>query len=68
MRYRRTILLSAGAVLVAALAAAFLLPPKRTVTTSSAEAYREYVAGQDELHRMYISDARRHFEAALARD
>jgi tetratricopeptide (TPR) repeat protein len=56
------------AVLVAALAAAFLIPPRRTVTTSSSEAYREYLAGQDELHRMYLSEARRHFLAAIAAD
>ena len=68
MKHRKTTALAGGAVLVAALAAAFLVPPKRTVTTSSAEAYREYLAGQDELHRMYMSDARRHFEAAIAHD
>ncbi len=60
--------IAGAAVLVAALAAAFLIPPRRTVTTSSAAAYREYLAGQDELHRMYLSDARRHFQAALAAD
>ena len=68
MKNAKALALSGAAVLVAALAAAFLIPPRRTVTTSSAEAYREYVAGQDELHRLYLSDARRHFQAALARD
>jgi tetratricopeptide (TPR) repeat protein len=68
MKKGKTLVIGGGAVLVAALAAAFLIPPRRSVTTSSAEAYREYVAGQDELHRMYMSDARRHFAAALARD
>jgi tetratricopeptide (TPR) repeat protein len=68
MKKGKILALAGGAILVAALAAALLVPPRRTVTTSSAEAYREYLAGQDELHRMYMSDARRHFEAALARD
>ena len=68
MKNAKTLTLAGAALLVAALAAAFLIPPRRTVTTSSAEAYREYLAGQDEMHRMYMADARRHFEAALARD
>lgn len=68
MKNGKSLVLGAGAVLVAALAAAFLLPARRTVTTSSAPAYREYLAGQDELHRIYVTDARRHFEAALVHD
>ena len=65
---RKTLALGGGAVLVAAIAAAFLAPARRTVTTSSPMAYREYLAGQDEIHRMYMTDARRHFEAALRYD
>jgi len=65
---RKTLALGGGAVLVAAIAAAFLAPARRTVTTSSSLAYREYLAGQDEIHRMYMSDAQRHFEAALRYD
>jgi tetratricopeptide (TPR) repeat protein len=65
---RKTLALAGGVVLVAAIAAALLAPPRRTVTTSSAEAYREYRAGEDAVHRMYISDAQRHFEAALRDD
>lgn len=65
---RKTLALAGGAILVAAIAAALLAPPRRTVTTSSAEAYREYLAGQDEIHRMYMADAQRHFEAALRYD
>jgi tetratricopeptide (TPR) repeat protein len=68
MKKGMTLVLAGGAVLVAALAAAFLIPPRRTVTTSSTEAYREYQAGQDELHRMYMTEASRHFQAALAAD
>jgi len=68
MKKGMVLAIGGAAVLVAALAAAFLIPPRRTVTTSSAEAYREYQAGQDELHRMYMSEARRHFLAAIAAD
>ena len=68
MKNRRTIVLAGAVTLVAALAAAFLTQPRRTVTTSSAEAYREYLAGEDEMHRMYLSDAERHFQAALRHD
>jgi len=68
MKSRKTLAIAGGAILVAAIAAALLVPARRTVTTSSAEAYREYLAGQDESHRMYISEARRHFEAALRYD
>ncbi|HET7453542.1 MAG TPA: tetratricopeptide repeat protein, partial [Thermoanaerobaculia bacterium] len=68
MKNGKTLALAGATTLVAALAAAFLIPPRRTVTTSSAEAYREYLAGQDELHRMYMSEARRRFETALVHD
>lgn len=68
MKNRKTIALAAAATLVAALAAALLTQPRRTVTTSSADAYREYLAGEDEMHRMYVADAQRHFETALRRD
>lgn len=68
MKNGRTLLLAGTAVLVAAIAAALLVPPRRSVTTSSADAYREYLSGQDDLHRMYFGDAERHFFAALRKD
>lgn len=36
--------------------------------TTNAEAYREYSSGLTALHRFELTDARRHFLAALARD
>jgi tetratricopeptide (TPR) repeat protein len=68
MKYAKTLGIAGAAVLVAALAAAFLVPPRRSVTTASPQAYREYLAGQEDLHRMYLSDAQRHFETALRKD
>ena len=68
MKYRKTLLFAGGAVLVAAIAAALLAQPRRIVTTSSPEAYREYLTGREEIRRMYLDDAQRHFEAALRYD
>jgi len=68
MKHRKILFFAGGAVLVAAIAAALLAQPRRIVTTSSPEAYREYLAGREEIRRMYMEDAQRHFEAALRYD
>jgi tetratricopeptide (TPR) repeat protein len=67
-RRNRPIVLAFGLLLLAGAAAAFLLAPRREVTTKSEAAYREYLAGREDAHRIYIREARHHFEAALKRD
>jgi tetratricopeptide (TPR) repeat protein len=68
MNKGKTLALAGAAVLTAAIAAALLAPPRRIATTSSAEAYREYLAGQEDIHRIYMGDAERHMTAALRHD
>src|SRR5258706_7420580 len=65
---QKTWWIAAASLAVAAVAAALLLLPRREVTTSSEAAYREYLEGKEDYDRMYLTDAKRHFEAALARD
>jgi len=64
----KTLALAGAGVLTAAIAAALLAPPRRSVTTSSAEAYREYLAGREDARRIYVGDAERHMNAALRQD
>ena len=59
---------AAGALLLAGGAVAYLVAPRREATTTSAEAYAEYRAGQEDVQRIYTADARRHFQKAIEKD
>jgi tetratricopeptide (TPR) repeat protein len=65
---KKTLAIAAASLGVAAVAMALFLIPRRSVTTSSDEAYREYLAGKEDEDRMYYVDAKRHFTKALAGD
>lgn len=64
----KKILVAGGALLLAGGAVAYLVAPRREATTSSPEAYAEYRAGQEDVQRIYMADARRHFAKAVQKD
>jgi len=65
---KKSVGIAAASLAVAAAAAALFLLPRRDVTTASEPAYREYLAGKEDFDRMYWTDAKKHFESALAQD
>lgn len=64
----KRILAAGGALLLAGGAVAYLVTPRREATTSSPEAYTEFREGEEDVQRIYLNDARRHFAKAIEKD
>jgi tetratricopeptide (TPR) repeat protein len=64
----RGALLAVGVIGAAAVAAALWLVPRRTLTTTSASARRDYLAGMEDMQRVYLRDAEQRFESAVSKD